>query len=239
MPISRVTPKRVPVSPGQDCRFTIRTNPQQNGQWWVYYTPQGADPIPADQAHAELVERVNRLKEIEGNQPGGSFSINEYSQVVARMNAPAGYAGNAIHVVDIADGDVFRYDIPIRFQAGALNPSVTPEEGEPWPGPLCGTTYTFPAPNAPRPPSNLVDDVRIEIDGVISQLSAHCGVTPYPPTTGALALFLSALRRQLPNGGRFRVNEFGRAFVSDEERGNPFIGVVPLQTWFRRILITD
>jgi len=51
----------------------------------------------------------------------------------------------------------------------------------------------------------------------------------YPPTTGALADFLAALRRQLLQGGRFRVNEHGRAFTADQ---NIFIGNVPLASWF-------
>jgi hypothetical protein len=236
MPTSRVIPKRTPVSPGQDSRYTIRRNPDQNGQWWVYYKPQGIDRIPADEAHAELVERVNQLKEMEGNRPGGSFSINEYSQVIARMNAPSGYRGNAIHVVDISAGIVFEYHETITFLDGALDPSVTPEEGDAWPGPLCGTTYRFAAVDSPKLPSNNEDEVWISIDGEDVQLSAECGMTPYPPTSGDLALFLHALRRQLPPGGRFRVNEKRRAFTANTTR---FIGVVPTRRWFRRLPVID
>ena len=239
MPTSRVVPKRLPVSPGQDSRYTIRRNAQEDNQWWVYYKPQGADRIPADDPHLELVARVNRIKEADGKPPGGSFSINEHMQVIARMGAPAGHAGNAVHVVDVAEGGVYTYSTLITFRGGAFSPSATVTEGTSWPGPLCGTTYAFAAPNAPRPPSNCVDEVRIEVNGRLEQLSAHCGITPYPPSTGPLAAFLAALRRQLPGGGRFRVNEMGKAFCSNETLGNRFIGTIPLRHWFPPISPID
>ena len=239
MPTGRITVKRLPISPGQDSRFSIRHNPHQGNQWWVYYKPQGSDPIPADADHAELVARVNRLKTNEGNAAGGPFSINEHRQVIARMKAPAGYTGHAVHVVDVSDGAVYSYSPVITFQNGALRPDASPPEGTPWPGPLCGTSYTFPMTGAVRPPSNLPDDIRIEIDGTNVQLSSHCGIHPYPPASGPLASFLAALRRQLSDGGRFRVNEIGRAFCSDEDTGNLFIGTIPLVLWFRAIRTTD
>jgi hypothetical protein len=236
MPTSRVIPKRLPVSPGQDSRFTIRRNSGQGGVWWVYYKPQGADPLPADQSHPALVERVNWLKETEGNQPGGSFSINEHGQVVARMNAPSGYSQNAIHVVDISAGSVFTYTTTITFQGGALDPSALPAEGNQWSGPLCGATYSFAAPGNRKPPSNNLDEVWIEINGVNVLLSSQISISSYPPVTGALAAFLGALRRQLPPGGAFRVNEHGRAFTANAKT---FIGTVPLTHWFRPIPLTD
>lgn len=233
MPTSRVVPKRLPICPGRDSRFTIR---HLNSEWWVHYEPQGADPIPADQPHGELIDRVNRLKEIEGNQPGGSFSINEHGQVIARMNAQPGYNQLAIHVVDVSDGQVFTYTRRITFQGGALDPSVSPAEGDPWAGPLCGTSYSFAAPNSRRPPFHNLDEIWTEIDGARVLLSSQISVSPYPPTAGSLADFLGALRRRLPIGGAFRVNECGRAFTSN---GNIFIGVVPLRYWFHSIAITD
>lgn len=233
MPTSRVIPKRIPICPGRDSRFTIRRN---NGEWWVHYEPEGADPIPADQPHGELVERVNRLKETEGNQPGGSFSINEHGQVIARMSAPPGYNQIAIHVVDISDGQVFAYPRRITFQDGDLDPSALPAEGDPWTGPLCGTNYSFAAPNSRRPPSHNLDEVWTEIEGVKVQLSSQISASPYPPTAGPLRDFLSALRRQLPPGGAFRVNECGRAFTSN---GGVFIGDVPHGYWFHPISIAD
>lgn len=236
MPISRVTPKRLPVSPGRNSRFTIRHNPDQDNQFWVYYEPMEADPIPADHAHPELVERVNRLKEIEGNAPGGSFSITEHCQVIARTTATSG-SQNAWHLVDVSSGDVFCYTQTITFLNGTLDPSATPAFGEPWTGPHCGSSYTFAAPNAPRPPSNNLEEIRIEINGVPAQLSIHAGISPYPPTAGVLANFLAALRQLLPSGGRFRVNEKGRAFTSND---NLYIGTVPPHPdWFRPISPMD
>lgn len=231
MPTSRVIPKRLPVSPGRDSRFTIRHNPDQDNEWWVYYEAPGADPIPADGAHRELVELVNSLKEAAGNQLGGSFSINEHQQVIARMTSPAAYPGHAIHVIGLlgGTGEVLTYAEIITFQGGTLSPLASPAEGAAWPGPLCGMSYTFAALDNPQPPSSNFDEVSVDINGQRVQLSTAAGISPYPPTSGPLSEFLAALRRQLPRGGRFRVNEHGRAFTSDE---NIFIGQVPLSQWF-------
>ena len=237
MTTSRVTPKRAPVCPGHNSRFTVRHNPHQDNEWWVYYRPAGADPIPADAPHSDLVNLVNLLKQSEGTAPGGAFNITEHSQVIARMKPAGGYNNqNAIHVIGIRNGAVIKCTDIITFQNGALDPSVTPAEGKPWPGPLCGTTYTFAAPTARKPPSHNQDEIWIEVNGINVQLSAQCGVLPYPPNTGQLGSFLAALRRELPLGGRFRVNELGRAFTSNT---NIFIGLVPLKYWFRPISPTD
>jgi hypothetical protein len=233
MPSSRVIPKRLPVCPGRDSRFTIRHNSEAGGAWWVYYEAPGKNLIPADSPHKDLVSLVNELKEAEGVAPGGSFSINEHSQVIARMSAPAGYAQNTIHVVDISTGAVQTYADTITFQSGGLDPTALPNEGDEWPGPRCGMTYRFAAPGNKKPPSHRLDEIWTEIEGQVELLSPHAGV-PYPPPTGSLANFLGALRRRLPSGGRFRVNERGRAFTADK---NLFIGLIPLASWFPALSI--
>jgi hypothetical protein len=232
MPASLVIPKRLPVCPGRDSRFTIRRNSDSGGGWWVYYDSPGGSLIPADLPHEELVSLVNKLKEAEGNAAGGGFSINEHSQVIARMKAPAGYQQNTIHVVDISSGAVKKYTQTITFEGGAIDPTTTPAEGSPWPGPRCGSTYRFTAPGNKKPPSHNLDEVWTEIEGQIDLLSTHTKSIPYPPKAGPLAVFVAALRRQLPPGGRFRVNEHGRAFTADK---NSFIGNVPLASWFAEL----
>jgi hypothetical protein len=117
------------------------------------------------------------------------------------MKAPPGYSQNAIHVVDISSGAVQTYNQTITFQGGVLDPTAEPAEGDPWPGPRCGSSYSFTAPGNRKPPTNNVDEVWTEIEGQIDLLSMHTRPNPYPPTTGALAAFLAALRRQLPLGG--------------------------------------
>lgn len=226
MPASLVIPKRLPVCPNRDSRFTVR---RYDGNWWVHYQAPDGTFIPADDAHQDLVNLVNALKEAEGNAAGGGFSINEHFQVIARMKAPPGYKQNTIHVVDISGGAIKRYTHKITFQEGALDPTVKATEGEEWAGPRCGATYRLAAPGNPKPPTHNLDEVWTEIEGQIELLSPHTKPNPYPPTTGPLANFLGALRRQLPSGGRFRVNEHGRAFTSDE---NLFVGNVPLTHWF-------
>jgi hypothetical protein len=230
MPTSRVIPKKVPICPGRDSKFTIKHNRQQGNAWWIYYIQPQGDPVPADDAHADLVLLVNSLKQQEGQQPGGAFSINEHFQVIARMGSPRGYPGQAIHVIGLNAGTVVRYSTPITFARQTINPTVTPKVGAPWPGPLCGSTYSFAARGNPKPPSNNYDEVWTEIDGRITQLSTEANVVPYPPSTGALAGFLAELRNRLPSGGKFRVNEHGRAFTSDT---CTYIGCVPLAQWFK------
>jgi len=198
----------------------------------VYYENPTDTFHAADDSHAELVQLVNDLKESEVNSEGGGFSINEHFQVIARMTAPTPYARQSIHVVGLLGGTVAAYLQPITFDGGALSPLSTPTAGEQWPGPLCGTSYSFAAPNSRKAPSYNLDEVFVEIEGNKVLLSSESGVAPYPPISGPLFIFLASLRHQLPEGGRFRVNEHGRAFTS---RDNVFIGIVPLSQWFKAL----
>ena len=126
-------------------------------------------------------------------------------------------------------------DRVITFHGGTLNPESTPREGEQWVGPLCGMSYRLAAPDHPQPPSRNVDEIWMVREGQIVQMSADAHIDPYPPKSGPLVDFLQALRRQIPSGGRFRVNERGRAFTS---KGGIFIGLIPSaqeapDQWFR------
>lgn len=59
----RVVGTRLPCCPGKDSRFTIKHNYDvPNNPWWVFYEPPGGDPIPADDAHGELIALVNAMK---------------------------------------------------------------------------------------------------------------------------------------------------------------------------------
>lgn len=229
----RVIGTRLPCCPGKDSRYTLKHNYQQPRRpWWVFYEPPAEDPIPADDEHDELVRLVNALKMEMAQTEGGPFSINEHGQVIARARAPAGQ-GNTIHIINVTSrGGVSTYRTPILFRDGELDPQANPEEGEPWPGPLSGMTYKLAAPGNPKPPSRNLDEIFVEEEGVVLQISTHAGIRPYPPTSGALARFLKALRRRLPRGGRFRVNEHGRAFTSN---GFLYIGTIPRTEWFQAL----
>lgn len=160
---------------------------------------------------------------------GGPFSINEHGQVIARAKATDGQ-GKTIHIINVtARGVVSTYGTSLLFQQGQLDPRAKPKEGETWPGPLSGMTYKLAAPGNPKPPSRKLDEIFVEEEGEVLQISTHAGIRPYPPTSGALARFLAALRRQLPRGGRFRVNEHGRAFTSN---GFLYVGTIPRTEWF-------
>jgi hypothetical protein len=91
-------------------------------------------------------------------------------------------------------------------------------------------TYKLAAPGNPKPPSRNFDEIFVEEEGVVLEISTHASINPYPPISGQLARFLQALRRQLPSGGRFHVNEHGRAFTSN---GSIYIGTIPHNAWFR------
>lgn len=233
MPSSKIIKKRLPVAPGKNSHFTVR---HHGPDWWVFCEGPTGDWIPADDPHQDLVELVNSLKEMEGNPAGGSFSINEHCQVIARTSAPAGYKQNTIYIVGLTNGVVQQYTQTITFEGGTLDPTVTPREGEIWPGPRCGSTYRFAAPGNKKPPTHNLDEVWTEIEGQLDFLSMHIHPAAYPPRSGPLADFLGALRRQLPQGGRFRVNQHGRAFTADQ---NVFIGIVPMTAWFPAISATD
>lgn len=234
MPAGRVVLKRLPTFPGKNARFHIRKNRDKGGVLWIHYMPHGGSPIPADDSHSELVDLVNNLKIAEGERPGGGFSINEHRQVITHMRARPDDPGESksIHVISFsATGAVATYKRTITFNEGRLSPILPHLEGELWRGPLCGMSYKFAKPNSPKAPSHKLEEVSAIFEDRILQLSVDVGINPYPPKTGPLANFLVALRRQLPDGGRFRVNEHGCAFTSSS--GKKFIGIVPLTQWFK------
>lgn len=221
MAVGRAIAKRLPACPGLDSRFSIKHH-AGNGRWWVHYDGQ-----PADDDHADLVDLVNDLKaQINAHPGGGAFSLNEHGQVIARLTAPE---GGSAHIIGLEGATVASYTDAITFSGGVLDPRATPAEGAPWPGPLCGMSYKFAAPGNRKPPSGKMNEVFVEESGVVLQLSTSAWINPYPPPAGPLADFLAALRRLLPNGGRFRVNEHARAFTSNEKT---YIGLVPLGAWF-------
>ena len=228
----RIIGTRLPCCPGKDSRLTVKHNSEQAGRpWWVFYEPPSDEPIPADDPHEELVALVNSMKAEMAHSPGGgAFSINEHGQVIARAKAPDG-PGNTNYIINVTSkGVVSTYSTPIIFRGGKLDPRVTPKEGEPWPGPLSGMSYKFAAPGNPKPPSRKLDEIFVEEEGVVLQISTHASIDPCPPTRGSLSNFLLALRKQLPPGGRFRVNEHGRAFTSNH---SIYIGTIPKDEWFR------
>src|SRR4051812_18850876 len=98
--IGRVIPKKIPVCPGRDSRYTVRHNADQSGTpWWVYYECPTRGLLPADQDHRDLVTLVNELKQQICGSEGGSFSLNEHGQVIARMPAPSGSREAAVHAI--------------------------------------------------------------------------------------------------------------------------------------------
>lgn len=230
---SRVISHRLPSSTGRDSRFTIRHNEQHPGSpFWVHCLSSSGELFAADDPHKDLVDLVNGLKAERGIPPGGAFSINEHRQVIARMNAPPTAKEKTHHVIEIdSRGSVATYNPRIAFRGGKMDPEATPREGDVWPGPLCGMTYTFAAQQNPKPPSRNLDEIWMEVEGINVELSQDAAIDPYPPLPGADALgnFLAVLRRCLPSGGVFRVNERGRAFTPDHAT---FIGVVPTARWF-------
>ena len=233
MTVGRIVSQKVPICPGVDSLFRIKHNASEDGNpWWVFYGENAGDSMPADDPHPELVELVNFLKLQQDGQQGGRFSINEHGQVIARMQAPRGVPGQAIHVVGVRAGEVITYGSTITFRGGRLNPRAVVNEGQSWLGPRCGNTFKFCAPGNAQAPSGNFEEVSTLVGGMLRQLSSEASIRQYPPARGPLALFLQALRRQLPNGGRFRVNEHARAFTSSDAT---FIGTVPLSDWFRPI----
>src|SRR5262249_27790111 len=237
MAVGRVIVKRIPVCPGRDSRYTIRRNQDEDGSpWWVHYERSAKNFVPADAAHSDLVDLVNRIKDQISGGEGGAFSINEHGQVIARMSTPRGMSGQSVHAIAVRSGRVLTYTQPLVFDGGALDPRSQPAHGADWPGPLCGMTYSFAAPGSPKPHSDNFEQVFMKVAGHPVVLSVDAGIANYPPATGALATFLTALRQLLPNGGRFRVNEHGRAFTAN---GSLYIGTIPLRQWFRPLTATS
>lgn len=224
------------INPNRPCgatdgmKYFIQRNPDVSGRpWWVYVKNE-AVTTPADDAHEELVSLVLTLKrEMGAELGGGSFFLNEHSQVIASANPPLGWNANSVYLVGVNEtGDVLRYRKPLTFGDGIMDSSAMPAEGDIWTGPAVGVRYAF---NDALPDEKMVcfkferKGPRLFLSHDLEERGLTFGLE--------LARFNDALHRVMDfGGGRFYVNEQGRAFSA---RSCEFIAQVPLESWFRAL----
>jgi hypothetical protein len=101
----------------------------------IYQVSAGERELLSTDRHEPLVEMVNRAKVAGSGQPGGSFYINEYRDVLVPVPSGCVYVGN------------YRKDLEFDFEGAVLGPRA-PEglsPGDEWPGPHVGVSYVLTA----------------------------------------------------------------------------------------------
>jgi hypothetical protein len=124
--------------PGEVTAFHIR---RRNNAWWplAVWVEDGqiaSCPMADGTAAAGLADAVNRGKRLLGVQPGGSFAINEFGQVLVPSSAGDG----AIALVGQWRGSL-RFSDPLHGGTFDLAPQKPPLSGDRWDRPYLGIPY--------------------------------------------------------------------------------------------------
>lgn len=124
--------------PGEGTAFHVR---RHSDAWWPFavWVEDGqiascpmADGAPA----ASMAAAVNRGKRLMGVQPGGSFAVNEFGQVLTPSSAGDG----AIALVGQWQGPL-RFSDPLHGGTFDLSPDTPPPGGERWALPYLGIPH--------------------------------------------------------------------------------------------------
>ncbi|RLI52848.1 MAG: hypothetical protein DRP09_17095 [Candidatus Thorarchaeota archaeon] len=162
----------------------------------------------------QLAQAVNRIKRAQTGQPGGSFVINEYGQVicpVADDSLERFYVGDCEGAIRFIgpDGEVF-----------TLNDDEYLDTGDDWNLPYVGIAY------------NLSRHDRIYFP-LREGYDTECQYPPWPDQR-----LIYALRCVRPDGGvRFVVNPHGIVLTKVKEDGMwkpKYVGRIDYQRWFPR-----
>jgi hypothetical protein len=122
----------------RDAKYRLVTGPSGGMVVELLFTvAEGERELLTTEHHDELVEKVNRVKIEVSGQPGGTFYINEYFDVLVPSQSGSGcfYAGN------------YERLLQFDFEGAVLGPHPPPDlrPGDPWPGPHVGIRYTLAA----------------------------------------------------------------------------------------------
>ena len=189
--------------PGDSSVYHVRMN--NGGKWWVEVEWQLGDTTVSPQAMdcgdvGSLVRSVNRIKSASGmGQDGGSFLINEFSQVLVPKHDGSG----EVMMVGRSSG-VLLFDNPLEGQNATLD--LSDDEGlvvgSPWNKPYIGSQYNLKA-------WDQIYYWRVDKEG---------GRSEHPPQQDGN--LIRALRRVRSDGAvRFIVNEHGIVLTKVPPRG--------------------
>lgn len=188
-----------PRNVNRDAKYTIRIRDGRPVVSIVYITRDGERWYPTTDEHSELIYMIRQVRSEFGQEPYGSFYINEYKQVILPILGQRDYyyAGE--------------YTEPLVFEFEGLNISGNPQNfiGEPlntgdeWVGPHQGIPYVLTAGG---------NDIRYEVE---LRRDVFRNVRLSEIVDKENVRYMANRIREIigPRGGRFYVNEFGAIFT--------------------------
>ena len=205
-----------PGNVNRDARYSVRG---EEGQYVVgieYHTDSGEEWHPTTDAHDELVNMVNEVKEGVNGVPGGSFYINEYRQVIVPAGNPVAYYLAGEYTEDlIFDFEGYKISgMPYDLDGNSLDPE------DKWQGPHAGIPYIL---RAGARDIYYKKQIRPKVTKDIT-LSGCVGEQKVQRVAAKIRNVLGF------EGGRFYINEFRQLFT-----GMPYLYIGELganDPWF-------
>lgn len=214
-----------PGNVSKDARYRVKHNRGKYVIGLFYKTQDGEQWYPTSDQHSELVEMVNKVKLAINGQPGGSFYINEYQQVLVPCMKEGYYFAGEYHKPLTFDfeGKIITGDA-VNIAGQPINP------GEDWFGPHPGVPYKLKAGGKDISyQAKLRPGVEKEV-----KLSELIGLSRAGEISRKIAMYKGS------DGGRFYVNERLNAFTPvNGEYGIKYIylGKIDLANWFPKPVI--
>jgi len=205
-----------PGNVSKDAKYSVRREEGQYVVGIVYHTGDGEKWYPTTDAHDELVNMVNEVKEGVNGVPGGSFYINEYRQVIVPAGNPVAYYLAGEYTEDlIFDFEGYKISgMPCDLDGNSLDPK------DKWQGPHAGIPYILRAGARDICYKKQIRP-RVTRDFILSD---YVGEQEAQKVAAKIRNVLGF------NGGRFYINEFRQLFT-----GMPYIYIGELERdepWF-------
>lgn len=204
----------VPSNVSKDAKYSVVHGDHGWEIRLIYRLSASERALITTNAHPELVQLVNDVKEEVNGVAGGAFYINEYRHILVPTRDGCMVAG--------------RYFEPLRFKfEGEVISAEAPVHlcpGDDWLGPRVGIRYVLSADGT---------DIRYDTEtrpNVTAErkLSAEIGRSQAARTARSIARFR-------PGGGRIYVNEACECFgpsPSADGRLHQYFGHLELESWF-------
>ena len=190
---------------------------REAGDWVVqlqYELDHRSTALLTTKEHPDLIEMVNRVKEVVNDAPGGAFYINEYGQVLVTSTSTDYFVAGL-------------YDECLEFDFDGEIISCRPPEtlapGELWDGPHVGIPYTLTAAG---------DDIRYSVQFANVVEKHHLSDDVGEAAARELAQRLARHKR---SGGRIYINECREFFApvdGDDGWQMVYLGPLGSDVWF-------
>jgi len=209
-----------PGNVAKDAKYSVKSGENGPVVKIIYQTIEGEKWHASTEDHPELVNMVNDVKTSLGQQPNGSFYINEYKQVIVPVVGNENYYLAGTYNMSLSfefEGKIISGE-PVDLDGNSINP------GDDWYGPHVGIPYVLCAGGndikyTTRPRPNV--EKTIKLSKIIGN---------------DLAKSVAERIRLIKGfqGGRFYVNELCSIFtpIQDAELRYVYIGKLDLQQWF-------